>query len=123
MGELRDLAAYAKIYCTRTTQFNNLRIAREWMEAGVPAFAAASWARAGYLPAEAGLRIAAGLTPRQASEADDALIAGQGMIAYVAAMLQLAEPRATLAVDPDVETAVNMFEGTSAGEPEPRTGG
>lgn len=111
MDKLRALTEYIQVYRARTTHLDDYRIAREWMEAGVDAIAAASWARAGYLPAEALPRIAAGLTPGQASDQDAALIAEHGLIGYAAAMLQMENPGATLIVDPDAEAAIETIEG------------
>jgi hypothetical protein len=111
MDKLRALTEYIQTYRARTTQLDDYRIAREWMDAGIAATIAASWARAGYLPAEALPRIAAGLTPGQASDQDATLIAERGIIGYAAAMLQLETPGATLIVDPDVETAIEEIEG------------
>lgn len=110
MDKLVALREYIEAYRSRTTQLDGYRVAREWMEAGVDAVAAASWARAGYLPAEAAPRIAAGLTARQASDQDAALIAEHGIIGAVAMQLQLEEPGATLIVDPDVEAAIEELE-------------
>lgn len=111
MDKLRALTEYIAAYRARTTQLDGYRIARQWMEAGVDAVTAASWARAGYLPDEALPRIAAGLTPGQASDQDAALIAEHGLIGYTAMTLQLETPGATLLVDPDAEAAIEEIEG------------
>ncbi len=111
MDKLRALTEYSQAYRARTTQLATSRIARQWMQAGIDAVQAAAWARAGYMPDEALPRIAAGLTPGQASDQDAARIAEHGLIGYAAMMLQLETPGATLIVDPDAEAAIEEIEG------------
>ncbi|ROO51093.1 hypothetical protein EDC02_5957 [Micromonospora sp. Llam0] len=63
MNRLEQLRHYCRAYYAGTTQLATSRIARQWMEAGIPAHQAAAWARAGCLPEEALPLIAAGMTP------------------------------------------------------------
>lgn len=70
MDRLTALRHYTADYYRHATQHRTSRIAREWMEAGVPAPVAARWASAGYLPAEAAPLIADGVTPESAAELD-----------------------------------------------------
>lgn len=70
MDKLRQLSAYAAEYMANARQMATYRLAREWMAAGVDAEAAAVWASAGYLPAEAAPLIAAGVTAQMAAEMD-----------------------------------------------------
>jgi hypothetical protein len=71
MDKLRRLSTYIDAYYAAATQHRTSRVARQWMEAGVPATDAAAWASLGYLPAEAAPLIAAGVTPAVAAEMDD----------------------------------------------------
>lgn len=73
---LREFGEYSRIYMAKATRGRTYRLAREWMEAGVPAESAAAWASENYHPWEALPRIAAGLTPEQASEIDAAKLGG-----------------------------------------------
>jgi hypothetical protein len=71
MDRLTRLRIYTAEYYGGASQHRTSRIAREWMEAGVPARDAAAWASLGYLPAEAAPLIEAGVTPRIAGEMDE----------------------------------------------------
>lgn len=67
---LREFSEYAREYLAGATQLATYRLAREWMEAGVPVRDAAAWASLGYQPGEATPLIAAGVTPHMAGEMD-----------------------------------------------------
>jgi hypothetical protein len=71
MDKLRRLSTYIDAYYAAATQHRTSRIARQWMEAGVPATDAAAWASLGFLPAEAAQLIAAGVTPEMAQVGDE----------------------------------------------------
>ncbi len=70
MDKLTRLRHYSREYYAAATQFKTSRIARTWMEAGVPAQQAAEWASAGFAPEEAMPLIGSGMTPEMAVEAD-----------------------------------------------------
>lgn len=63
MDKLTQLRRYTADYYRLATQHRTSRIAREWMEAGVPAEEAAKWASIGCLPSEALPLINSGMTP------------------------------------------------------------
>lgn len=110
-SRLPTLSEYIDMFTARViVKKYGYLIASLWRKAGINPIAAASWHRNGYTPNEALPRIAAGLTPRQAAAQDAALIAELGPIGYVAAMLQIQEPGATLIVDPDAEAAIEKVE-------------
>lgn len=71
MDRLRALGIYSTEYMAGATQLATYRLAREWMEAGVPAADAAAWASLGYQPVEAAPLIASGVTPQMAGELDE----------------------------------------------------
>lgn len=68
MTKLRKLSLYFDAY--QPTQLRTLRLAREWMEAGIEAKQATEWADAGFLPEEAVPLIASGMTVELAIAAD-----------------------------------------------------
>lgn len=68
MDKLTELRHYTAGYYRLATQHCTSRIAREWMEAGVPVEQAAAWANLGYLPAEATPLMASGMTPETVTE-------------------------------------------------------
>lgn len=70
MDKLTALRHYTNDYYAAATQLKTSRIARTWMEAGIPAGQAAEWASAGYTPEEALPLIGSGMTPAMASAAD-----------------------------------------------------
>lgn len=70
MNKLTALRNYTTAYYSATNQLHTSRIARTWMEAGIPAEQAAEWANAGFTPEEALPLIGDGMTPALASAAD-----------------------------------------------------
>jgi len=70
MDKLAALRHYTAVYYAHATQMATSRLAREWMEAGVPAEQAAEWASIGCLPAEALPLIESGMTPDMVVAAD-----------------------------------------------------
>ncbi|MDG4795094.1 hypothetical protein [Micromonospora sp. WMMD1082] len=68
MDKLTALRRYWTAYSAAATAHCTSRVAREWMEQGVPADTAAAWASLNYLPAEAAPLIAAGITPATVEE-------------------------------------------------------
>ena len=70
MDRLRQFSIYASVYMAAATRLATYRLAREWMDAGIAADAAAAWASLGYLPAEATPLIVGGVTPQMAGEMD-----------------------------------------------------
>lgn len=70
MGKLTDLRDYTRTYYAAAGQLRTSRIAREWMEAGIPADQAAAWASIGCLPAEALPLIESGMTPDMVTATD-----------------------------------------------------
>ncbi len=74
MDKLRALSIYAETYMPKAGQFATYRLAREWMEAGVPADEAAAWTSLGYLPGEAAPLIAQGITSQMAGAVESAAV-------------------------------------------------
>lgn len=70
MDKLEQLRHYTRTYYAAATQLATSRIARTWMEAGIPAEQAAAWANIGMLPEEALPQIAAGVTPEMVVATD-----------------------------------------------------
>lgn len=68
MDKLARLRHYWQAY--QPTQLRTYRLAREWMEADVPAELATEWANAGFLPAEGVPLIASGMTVEMATALD-----------------------------------------------------
>lgn len=76
--KLRRLREYTTVYMDNARQLATHPLAREWMEAGVPAEEAAQWANLGYLPGEAAGHIAAGRTPAEVPVTEAAEDAADG---------------------------------------------
>lgn len=72
MDKLAALRHYTADYYALATQMRTSRIARAWMEAGVPAVQAAEWASAGFTPEDALPLIGSGMTPEMATAMDPA---------------------------------------------------
>lgn len=100
---LRKLSEYTTVYMDNARQLATHRLAREWMEAGVPAVEAAGWASLGFLPHEAAPEIAAGRTPAEVAvieAAEDAADGGETRRALNEfATLEAAEAAAAGGVD------------------------
>jgi hypothetical protein len=110
MDKLRKLAIYAETYMAAATQLATYRIARQWMEAGIPAQDAAAWANLGYLPAEAAKLIAQGIGPQMADAVDEAAEAADGGPDghLRAGVLRLAEQMPGLIIDPDLADRLGL---------------
>lgn len=100
---IEALAAYHAEYVAAGVSKGMEGWAATWFKMGVPAAAAAEWARSGYLPAEAQPLIAQGITPELAAVGDEALVDEHGVIGAGVLKLQLEHPGATVLVDPDAE--------------------
>ena len=87
---LEQLRHYCRAYYARTTQLATSRIARQWMEAGIPAHQAAAWARSGHLPEEALPLIAAGMSPEMVVATDPATDEERAQLAAAEAQLVVA---------------------------------
>lgn len=70
MDKLAKLTAYIAEFRAIATQLSDYKIARHYMEAGIPAAEAAKWANLGFTPEEALPLIDSGLTPELAAAAD-----------------------------------------------------
>ncbi|WP_229398096.1 hypothetical protein [Micromonospora okii] len=70
MSRVQQFRVYWDTYSPKVDKFRDLRIARRWMESGVPAPEAAAWANLGFLPEEAAPLIADGITADTVEETE-----------------------------------------------------
>lgn len=109
MDKLRALSLYIEAFRADSTQLNDLRTARLWMEMNVPAAEAAKWANLGYTPSEAEPHIRAGRAADQMAvteAAEEAVVGGpEELLKY-----RLRNLGPDIIVDPDVAERYRLDE-------------